>query len=76
MPVGRNFCEQLFGLEEPGRVQLLGGPKVPGADPLTEKIIVPVEGVALELVSMTVAIHVEFWFTTIGVSHATTVLVG
>jgi len=44
--------------------------------PLIVNIIVPPGAVALPLVSVTVAVHVEFWVTTTGVEHATVVVVG
>ena len=58
---------------EPDREQL--GPRVPVAEPVRVKVTVPVGTLGLPLVSVTVAVHVDSWLTTTGVSQETVVVV-
>ncbi len=71
-PVGRNVTVQVVGLVEPVRAQ---EPMVPVAVPVRKKETVPVGAVGLALASVTVAVQVEAWFTSTGVSQETVVVV-
>ncbi len=66
---------QAVGLVKPERVQL--GPRVPVAvlETARVKVTVPVGAVGPALVSVTVAVQVEAWFTTTVMSQETLVLV-
>jgi hypothetical protein len=65
---------QLVELPLPESKQL--GPTNPVALPPKENVTCPVGGVGVALVSVTVAVQMETWFTAIGVSQLTLVVVG
>jgi hypothetical protein len=71
-PLGVNVTEHVAELPVPLNVQL-GELRVPAA--LVVKLTVPVGVVGVVNVSVTVAVHVEPWFTTTGLEQVTLVVV-
>ncbi len=70
---GRKVTVQLPTAVVPERVQL--GPRVPVDVPERVKLTAPDGVVGPAFVSVTVAVQVEAWFTTTGVSQETLVVV-